>query len=248
MDFDGSTVFALWGYRPDTIWSVKWHQVSNGNWRGADRGPGEDIYMADIVFEGPRSELETLETFLAANRLAWNITLGQGEEIFGADIDYSSAIAVTVVDYGKISQLGFDKWGMAMKLWADSPSFLSVTPSLAALRLSSHVSRQYSDFDITKTFSYDEVPFYSDHATDPGFFEGEFTQTFAEMKAIRRYLMSTLRNGSATPFPDFGGITTPFGYREGTGPFAFRIFDWQDLGRPNYIDFKMRIKFAREFT
>ena len=248
MDFDGSTVYTLWGYKPDTIPAIKWHQLSNGNWRGSDRGSSEDIYMSSILFQGPRSELTTLENFLDSNRRSWNITLGTGEEIFGADVDYSSAISVTVVDYGKISQLGYNKWGMAMKLRANTLSFLSVTPSLDSLRLSSHISDQYSEFDIDKKFSYDEVAFFNDHASDPGIFEGRFTQTFTEMQAIRRYLSNTLRNGSATPFPTFGGITTPFGIREGTGPFTFRVVDWNDLGRSNYVDFELKIKFVREFT
>lgn len=248
MDFDGSTVYTLYGYRPDTRPAIKWHRIANGNWRGADRGASEDIFEADVIFEGPRTELETLETFLDANRREYDATFGTGEEVFGADIDYSSSIQVTVVNYGKISQLGFDKWGMPLKLRAYNPSFLSVSESLSDLRLSSHVSQQYSEFDITKQFTYDEVAYFNDHAADPGIFEGQFTQTTDEMKSIRRYLLNTLRNGSANPFPTFGGIDTPFGYREGTGPFTFRVIEWQDLGRPNFIDWTLKIKFAREFT
>lgn len=248
MDFAGSTVYTLWNYKPETIPAIDWQQVANGNWRGSDRGAGEDAFGANVIFEGPRTELQTLETMLAANRQAFNATFGVGEEVFGADIDYSSAIQVTVLDYGKISQLGFDKWGMRLSLRAYQPSFVSVSASLADLRLSSHVSDQFSEFDITKVFTYDDISYFNNHEADPGIFEGQFTQTTEEMKKIRRYLLNTLRNGSANPFPTFGGITTPFGYREGTGPFTFRVIDWEDLGRPNFIDWGLRIKFAREFT
>jgi hypothetical protein len=248
MDFDGSTVYTLYGYKPDTLPAIDWHQISNGNWRGSDRGASEDIFMADVIFEGPRTELETLESFLDGDRYEFDATFGTGEEVFGADIDYSSAISVTVINYSKISQLGYNKWGMRLKLRAYQPAFLSVSESLAELRLSSHVSDQYSEFDLTKNFSYDETTFFNDHAADPGFFEGVFTQTTDEMKAIRRYLLNTLRNGSASPFPSFGGITTPFGYREGTGPFTFRVVEWEDMGRPNFRDWILKIKFAREFT
>lgn len=248
MDFNGSTVYTIYGYKPQTKWAIDWQQISNGNWRGSDRGADEDIFEADMVFEGPRTELETLESQLDSDRNEFDATFGVGEEIFGADIDYSSAIQVTVTNYNKISQLGFDKWGIPLTLRAYKPTFLSVTPSLSELRLASHVSDQYSEFDLTKQFSYDEKTFFNDHASDPGFFEGTFTQTTDEMKNIRRYLLSTLRNGSASPFPSFGGIDTPFGYREGTGPFTFRVIEWEDMGRPNFRDWTLKIKFAREFT
>jgi len=247
MDFDGTSVFTLWNWTPDTRPAIKWHQVANGSWRGSDRGAAEDVFEAAVTFEGPRSELEDLETFLDNNRRNFDATFGEGEEVFGADIDYSSSIQITVVEYGEIMQLGFDKWGMPLKLRAKSPSFLSVSGSLDCLRLSSFASSQFSEFDITKQFTYDELAYFNDHASDPGFFHGEFTQTTFEMKQIRRYFLDTIRNGSDSPFPDFGGITTPFGYREGTGPFTFRIIEWQDLGRPNFTDWKLRIKFAREF-
>lgn len=248
MDFDGTTVLTLFGWSPDTRDSIKWHQVSNGNWRGSDRGALEDVFEANVNFMGPRADLVNLESSLDSNRYEFDAIFGDGEEIFGADIDYSSAISVTVVNYGKIQQLGFGKWSMPLKLRAHQPTFLSVSGSLACLRLSSFVSTQESKFDLTKQFTYDELTYFNDHVADPGVFEGEFTQNTFEMKQIRRYLLNTLRNASATPFPTFGGITTPFGSREGAGPFTFRIVDWQDLGRPNLTDWKLRIKFAREFT
>lgn len=248
MDWDGTTVYTIWGYLPLTRWAIDWQQIANGNWRGADRGPGEDAFEAEVIFEGPRSELENLETVLDSNRQQFDATLGIGEEIFGADIDYSSALPITVIEYGEIEQMAFGKWGMRLRLRAQNPSFLSVSESLSGLRLSSYVSRQYSEFDINKMFTYDEQQIFADHASDPGIFEGEFTQTAAEMASIRRYLLNTLRNGYASPFPSFGGITTPFGYRAGTGPFTFRVIEWADLGRPNLIDWTLRIKFAREFS
>lgn len=248
MDWAGSTVLTLFGYKPITRPAIKWHQISNGNWRGSDRGASEDIFSANVIFQGSRADLVILESMLDSNRNEFNATFGTGEEVFGADIDYSSAIQVTVTDYGQIGQLAYDKWGMNLTLRAYQPTFLSVTESLACLRLSSFVSQQYSKFDLTKQFTYDEVSVFNDHASDPGFFEGVFTQKTFEMKQIRRYLLNTLRNGSATPFPSFGGITTPFGSREGTGPFTFRVIEWEDLGRPNLVDWNLRIKFAREFT
>ena len=248
MDWNGTTVYTLYGYAPATKWAIDWHRVGNGNWRGSDRGQGEDVFGADVIFEGPRTELQDLEALLGSDRGAFEAEFGPGEEVFGADIDYSGPLTVTVTDYGDISQLGVNRWGMQIRLRAQNPTFLTVSESLAALRLASHESIQNSEFDIEKMFTYDEQQFFIDHAAEPGIFEGTFMQTTAEMKAIRRYLLNTLRNGSATPFPTFGGITTPFGYRAGTGPFTFRVIVWEDLGRSNYLDWGLKIKFAREFT
>jgi hypothetical protein len=247
MIWDGETILVLWGWVPDTKWSVKWHQLSSGNWRGSDRGAGEDVYESNVTFAGSRADLVALETVLDDNRNLFDATFEEGEQIFGADVDYDDSMQVTVVSYGKISQLAFDKWGMSLKLRLRIPSLITTFGSLDCLRLSSFVSSQYSEFGINKIFTYDGEAIFTDTDSDPGFFEGEFTQTTFEMKQIRRYILSNLRNGVATPFPSFGGITTPFGSREGTGPFDFRIIDWQDLGRVNLCDWKIRIKFAREF-
>jgi len=248
MDFDGTTVLTVFGWSPDTRDAIKWQQIANGNWRGSDRGANEDTFEANVNFMGDRTALEDLETELDSNRYEFNATFGDGEEVFGADIDYSSPIEITVIDYGKIQQLGLGKWGMPLKLRAYQPTFLVIAGSLACIRLSSFVSSQFSEFDVKKQFTYDNLTYFNDHVADPGIFEGNFTQTTFEMKQIRRYILDTLRNGSDTPFPTFGGITTPFGSREGAGPFTFRIIDWQDMGRPNLVDWNLRIKFAREFT
>lgn len=247
MLWGGSTVYTLWGYSPDTQFAVKWKHISNGDWVGVDRGVDEDVYEGSMIFRGPRSELVDLETnVLAIFRDNLTVKCGEGEEIFGPQINYANNLVTTVVNYGKISQVDFKIWTMSLKLRLYDPIFLPVTPSFAKLRLSSWRSQQGSEFDINKTFTYDNYTVFSDHDTEPGIFEGDFTQTTKEMKEIMLYIANTARNNNIT-FPTLGGITTPFGDREGTGPFTARLIGFKYLGRVNFTDWKIRLKFARVY-
>jgi len=110
MDFNGTTVYTTWNYKPITTPAIKWNQVSNGNWNGSDRGSSTDIFEAQIRFMGPESELQALENFLDSNRESFTITLDTGEEIFGADLDYSSSLTVTVVNYSLPQRSGFPQY------------------------------------------------------------------------------------------------------------------------------------------
>lgn len=243
MLWGGSTVYTLWGYQPITTPSVNWLQASNGKWYGYDRTASEDIFEAAILFKGSESSLSTLESVLSSNRENFNITCGIGEEIFGADIDYSGAIDATVIKYGNIQSINKGVYSMPMRLRAISPS-VTGTASISSLRLSSHKFSPNSSFDINKSFSIDGTPSYLDRATDPGMFIGVFKQTTTEMKAIRRYLLTTARNASVS-FPSFG-VSKPFGQRMGSGPITIKIVGWRDLGRKNFTDWEISIKMAND--
>lgn len=247
MIWDGKTVLVVWGYKPITTPAIKWHKIGSGNWRGSDRSALEDVYESQITFKGPRTELVDIETALADNRNEFSIICDDAEEIFGADVDYSSSINIVVTSYGRAKQDKFDTWSMPLTLRLLSPTFLSTTPDFTKLRLSSFASTQHSDFDIQKNFTYRNLGYYTDHATDPGVLIGNFTQTKSEMAAIRRYLLTTAR-ASTIVLPAFGGITTPFGSREGVGPFNVKVKNWDDQGRKNLIDWGLQIEFAREFA
>jgi len=246
MLWDGRDINVLWGYSPVTTPAIKWHRVSNGNWKGSDRTVAEDVYEARVIFKGDKSDLEDLETTLDNNRTDFTCVCGPGEEIFGAEIDYSLTLPVTVLNYGRIRQGSFKGYEMELTLRHLNPDFQTVTPDFSKLRLSSHQNTRESEFDITKNFTYDGVGFAADHLTDPGIFEGQFTQTIKEMPAIRRYLLTTAR-ANVIPFPTFGGITEPFGTRMGTGPFNCKVIRWSDGGRPNFQEWTLNMTFAREF-
>jgi len=249
MDFDGSTVYTLWGYKPITTPAIKWIKIANGNWSGNDRGVTEDRYETYIVFKGPKTELQNLEDVLAANREDFAITCGTGEEIFGADIDYSGALTVVVVSYGEIRRVGLATYSMSMRLNLPSPTYIG-SASLDTLKLAGHAYEGYSDYDIGKLFAMDRTAYYLDGETDPGIFKASFLQTTDEMKDIRRYLLTTARNNTLSSF-DFSkfGVSEPFGQRfrgEGSS-FNVKIIDWSDTGRENFLFWGLDMTFARIF-
>jgi hypothetical protein len=244
MIWDGETVFTTWGYQPMTQWAVEYKPLANGYHAARDRGAAQDAYMGAVVFKGPQDELETLEAVLDGNRETFAITCGAGEEIFGADVDYSGPLTVTVDDYGNCERVSFAQFGMPLRLRLLAPTFLG-TASLSALRLSSWRYGASSSFDITRKYSYSGAVSHLDHRTDAGVFIGEFTQTTAEMKAIRRALLSTVR-GTSIQFPNFGGIEYPFGTRMSDRRFQkCHVLEWEDLGRENFTDWRLRIAFSQ---
>lgn len=249
MIWGGSTVYTTWKYKPVTMPAIKWVQTADKNWKGVDRGSAQDIYEAMVTFKGDTTELGTLETVLAANRETMTITCSAGEEIFGAEIDYSGSLTVAVVDYGEIQRTNFAQHSMPLRLrLVGSPSIKTTTPSLSNLRLSDWQWSPNSEFDIKKTFSYDGTGYYLDGETDAGIFKAKFRQTQTEMEAIRRYLMETVRSNTISSFDFSGfGVSRPFGQRNAASTFNVKIIGWQDLGRENYSDWEISITFARVF-
>lgn len=243
MVWAGSTVNCLWNYLPVTIPAIKWIKVADGNYKGVDRGVAEDVFEGECIFRGTESELSTLETVLANNRENFSATFGTGEEIFGADINYSGALDVTVIQYGEIKKVSFPAYEMPMRLrLLGTPSFTG-SASLSDLTLADFAYKTGSEFDMMKAFALDRSAAYLDGETDPGICRARFMQTQDEMKAIRRYLLTTARTNSVS-FPSFG-LSEPFGQRMGSGPFNCKIIDWRDLGRKDFRFWELEIAFAR---
>lgn len=251
MVFDGKTVFTLWGYIPKTEIAIKWHKLSNGNFKGCDRTADEDVYEGTVTFRGPESELIDLETVLDDNRKQFNATFNSGEEIFGADVDYSGTLSVMVVDYGKISQSDFKIFEMNLTIRLLNPTFKSTAPDFTKLRTASHANTRETEFELNKLFTYEGeanvIDRISNDGDESGIFRAIFDQTIKEMSAIRRYLTVTAR-ATKIPFPTFGGITKPFGNRGPTLPVNCRVIDWRDLGRKDHGDWSLSITFARELS
>jgi len=243
---ENKTVYTLWGYKPVTKPAIQWIRCTDGNYYATDRGTDEDVFESNIVFKGPESEMITLAGILDAKRTVFAVNCGTGEEIFGADIDYSDTLVVTVVKYGKMKRASFGQYAMPITLRLRNPSFTG-SASLADLRLSQWDYEGDSTYDMTKIFSYNDSARYLRSWVDVGLFRATFKQTFDEMKAIRRYLLTTART-AAVSFPTQCGIPYPFGYRMGSGPFTCKIIKWDDLGRPELDTANISIQFAREIT
>lgn len=251
MIWDGLTVLILYGFRPRTEVAIEWHQRADGNWRGSDRTITEDVFLADVTFQGPEDELTDLQTTLNKKRTEFTAEFNTTEEIFGADVDHSTAMKIVVTRYGKIRQVSFDVFEMNLTVRNIVTTFKPVTADISQLRTASHSDERETAFEINKKFTYDGEGFASDRLsadlTEPGTFRALFSQDQQEMPAIRRYLLTTAR-ANKVGFPDFGGITEPFGPRAGTGPFECRIIDWEDTGRSGFCEWGLSITFARELN
>lgn len=250
MLWDGSTVYTVQQFKPQTRLSINWHRLSDGNWSALDRSNSEDTYEANVRFRGPESELADLESVLDSNRENFNITCGSNEEIFGADVDHSGSLDVTVVKYGKINHTAaFASFEMPLSLRLLSPSFIG-SASIATLRRDGYSYEAGSEFSLGRGFALDGSVDYVDSEIDPGIFRAPFRQTFEEMKAIRRYLSTTARTATLSSF-DFSalGLSEPFGQRVGVGSpsghFDVKIIAWKDKGKMNFIDWGLDITFAR---
>jgi len=245
MLWNGYSVYTTWGYQPVTKPAIIWTQKADGNWAGYDRGVAEDVFEANVIFNGPSSELTELETLLNDGRETFTVTCGDGEEIFGADIDYSSALTVAVMDHGTIERLSFGMYSLALTLRLISTIAYLGSASLATLRLGSFNYQTGSQFDTVTHPYYDRTVAVIDGSRDPGVFRASFSQTTAEAKAIRRYLLTTGRTG-AVAFPSIG-VSYPWGTRMSSGGNC-KIIAWQDRGRMNLQDWQFEITFARVRT
>lgn len=250
MIWDGSTIYTVQNFKPETKWSVKWLKTSSGNFKGSDRGTSEDVFESSMKFRGTLADLTTLETELNSNRNTFSATFGTGEEIFGMDLDYSSPYTVSVIQYGRIQKVAFKVFEMPLKLRIiSSPSFTG-TAAITALRKASHSDQRESEYDITRVYTYDTDTFNFDHYSSSkqgaGIYRANFIQKNDEMKAIRRYLLTTARANSIS-MPSFDDMDYPFGTVAGTGPFTVKIIEWNDGGRINPLEWNLSITFARIF-
>lgn len=250
MIWDGSTVYTVGDFKPVTLPSIKWTQVSNGNYRGSDRGISEDIFESEMNFRGTLAELTTLETELNTNRDEFSATLSTGEEIFGMDLDYSNPYTVTVIKYGKIRKVAFKVFEMSLRLrLAETPSFTG-SAAISGLRKTSHQDIRESVYDIDRAFTYDRTSFYTDYNSaskqGAGTYRANFLQRNSEMKSIRRYLLTTARANNIS-MPSFDDMDYPFGTVAGSGPFTVKVIGWADGGRINPAEWRLSLVFARVF-
>ena len=249
MILNGQNVNIWWGYKPVTEWAIEGGWFC-GQYKACDTGSAYDVYKADIIFKGPESLIQTVESsgLNTSRESTFSLTCSEGEEIFGAELDYSSPLTVAVEGYPKTSRVSVpihQASTLTLRL-TSTPAFKTLTPSLSALTLQDISYDANSDWDIKSGFTRDHTASFQDGEADPGIFEAQFKQRPSDMADIRRYIMLTARANSFT-FP-LSWIDYPFGYRAGTGPFSVKIVDWEDLGRSRYSEWGLKLKHARVYT
>jgi hypothetical protein len=218
--------------KPKTTIALKWQQVANGNWVSVDRGASVDIYQSEITTYGTETEINNIINQFEANRQGGTnyFTIDQfngvDDQLFGADIDYSSTLNVTVVKFKKRRQKNFKVFKFDFTLQLTSTYSYSGTPSLPSLKVQIGYTGS-SNWDIDKQDSYSNSFTYIDHNADIGILQGTLLMTQTEMKAFKRYIMSTIRGGNMV-ISSIGGVTYPFGPKRGTYPITVKVLDIQE--------------------
>ena len=237
---------------PDTITSIKWRQLSDGNWYSIDRGTSYDKYETTINVYGEQADIDAIYTAFSENTTDGtnNITLDNfkdGEYIFGADVDISNMIDAQVISYSERRKSTFKGMGLSIHLRAMSPAFTG-TASFPSLNNLDYAYTASSDLGVVKRFTYLNNTLFHDNENTHGFFEGVFSMSQTNMQSLRRYIVS--QRGLDYTISSIQGVTYPFGVERGTFPVTAKLIEWEDLGMinvghsGNVPDWKIRLRFA----
>ena len=233
--------------KPITTPALKWELLADGNYVAVDRGASNDIYQSELTFYGTETEINSIIDEFESNRAGGTnyFTLSQfntvDDQIFGADIFYTSGVDATIVKWGKRVQKSFKAyiWKCTVQLVED-PYPYSGTPSLPTLKPFEGY-RGDSTWTIKKMDTYDNTFTYIDHTKDSGIFEGTFILNQTDMKNFRRYLLSTIRANDMS-ISSIAGVTYPFGSKRGGYPITVKVLDFKDeLLNINFWKIKMKM-------
>lgn len=240
-------IFMNFRFKPITKISLQWVQVANGNWVATDLGAAQDIYQSELSIFGTETVINNFIEQIELNRANETnyFALSQfnqvDDQIFGADIDYSGSLDVTVIEWKKRQQRQFKTYILNLTLQLiEYPYPYSGTPSLPTLKPQIGYVGD-SLYTVNKIDSYDNTFTYIDHSCDTGIYEGDFHFNHTDMKAFRRYLMSTIR-GSTMTINTLNGVTYPFGINRGTYPITVKVLDFKDeLINLNYWNIHLKL-------
>ncbi len=233
-------------YKPITEWSIEGDWF-DGQWKASDLGSAYDVYKSEVTFKGPETLIQTVENTLETYKDSTMLmTCEEGEEIFGAEIDYTGALTVVPETIERVERVNMALYSFkaVFRLYG-TPVFKSLSPSLSALTLRDIKYTATSTWDRKVNATLNNAAYIMVSEGNQGIFEAEFVQRPDDMANIRRYILNNARTNDFS-FPL--SIDYPFGHRAGTGPFTVRIVDWEDLGRFRYSEWGLRIKFARVYT
>ena len=244
----GVTRFTVlrFSFKPKTVPAIKWTQLANGNWRGIDRGYQQDKYYSEVYFYGNEAEINNIITQIEINRQGSSLLYidefnSIDDQLFGADIDYSGGLDVTIVKWEKRKQKSFKVFELKVTfLLVESTIPFTGTPSNITLKpIEGYIGT--SDYTINKLQSYTNNVSYIDHNSDSGIFEGTFQIQHSDMNKFRRYLLSTIRAGTLT-ISDFAGVSYPFGPKRGSYPINTKVLKFIDqLLNVNYWQLKLTL-------
>lgn len=232
---------------PKTTLALKWAQLASNNWVATDRGAAADIYQAQLTVYGLEPTINELLTTLYNNRViatgSPNLLVlsdfASNEKIFGQDIDYTTSVNTTIINFGDRLQKSYHGFSISLTLQLINPSF---TGSAGTITFQ-HIDIGYkadSTIELNKFDSYNGAFSYLDHRSDTGIIEATATIKNTDHITFRRSLAT--QRGSAITTTIMNGINYPFGpNRSTTWPKNLTYIEVEELG--NWGMGYQRVKF-----
>lgn len=247
MILQGTTIYSKWGYKPKTLPSISFSKSSTGYFKTRDKGIAQDVYESSISIQDTWENVNAVLSTMNLNKEALTLSLGTGEEIFGADI---SAATCELISSTAVNRNSFNEYSVDLTLRAINPGFVYTSASFDPFRITNSYTSQTTE-SIQKKDSYTNAFSYVNPVKNTGVFNAEFIQTTAEMKTLRRHWLMNVR-GNAFTLPTFGGVTDitshttyAFGPASGPGPFKVKIYKWEEV-RNNFNEWTLKIQFVKD--
>jgi len=236
-------------YQPVTKYALSWTKTASGNYVCADRGSAYDVYESKITIAGYEYYVDEILDAIQLNRAANNHILsltafnGTDDMIFGADVDYSSGLSVTVSKLDERKQKSWHGYSFSMTMRVLSPSFTG-SSSMPTLQ---YISKGYTadtSFTVDKKDVYDATFVYLDEEKDAGELEFEVLLSTANMRSLRRYVAT--ERGNTITINSIAGMAYPFGSRGSNFPIDCKIIDFEDKGMRGKAYYYAKLKLAEQ--
>lgn len=223
--------------------AIKWVVNASGNYLGSDRGVAYDIHESTVKFADTETNINSLISVLNSNRETVALSSFQ-TDVFAPEVNQSGSVTCSHEITGEKKRVFHATtaiYEMDVKFRAIAPSLIGTSASLSTLRIKEALTADQS-WSLGRSFSESGAHFYSDRRRDVGRLSASFSQTTAQLKAILSYLLTTARASTIT-LPTFSGLTYPFGYLRGTGPFNAKVLSF-GISRENLNRWTLDIEFA----
>lgn len=190
--------------------SFQYQKLDNGHRSVTDRGTSGDYYGSRITIYDTLETLDTLLDYFRDQRIAEtiSITFESTEQIFGADIDYTNPLGVTIIDDSGTSQSTWKGFETSINMQLPVKTFLGPA-EFPTLNYSSHTFEPLAENTRNVRFHYDTTAYIFDSNSDSGIFTGEFFFTDLEMRKLRRF--HATNRGAPFYINDIPGLDYMFG-------------------------------------
>lgn len=236
-------------FKPRTKLAIEWISLADGYYSAIDRGVESDIYEADITLYGKEQEIDNFINEIEKNRFFPSnfLQLSQfndAEKIFGADLDYSSTIDVTLANLKLRKQSTWRGFSLSLSLRA-LPGFTFITPEeneLPVLKTDIGYTGDSED-TIIKYDSYNGIFTFIDERKDAGIFDATFALENDDMAQARRFIATQRKEKFTISASKLPGVDNPFGTkRQLNFPLTCNIIDWEDQGMRNLNRWSLKLR------